>query len=164
MENLKIAAWMLRYGVRSLIHNLEAMPADRLDWKPEPNAKSALEIAGEVVGGMRMYRPILRGGEWDRSNPWPRFATLEEARSLLTQTAEEYATALEAAGPELNRLVDIAGGMLRAPRAALYPVMDLFHHHGQVCYLQTLLGDTDQHWNETAIAQFFGRESAKPPA
>jgi len=162
MENLKVAAWMLRYGVQSLIHNLEAMPADRLDWKPEPNARSALEIAGEVVGGMRMYLPILRGGEWDRSNPWPRFATLEEARSLLTQTAEEYATALEAAGPELNRLVDIAGGMLRAPRAALFPVMDLFHHHGQVCYLQTLLGDKEQHWDGNAINELWGPDSPEP--
>src|SRR5690348_9636753 len=123
MENLKVAAWMLRYGVRSLIYNLESMPADRLVWKPDPNAKSALEIAGEVVGGMRNYLPILRGGEGKRSNPWPRFTTLEEARSLLTSTAEEYTAALEGAGPELNRLVDIAGGMLRAPRAALFPVM-----------------------------------------
>lgn len=162
MENLKAAAWMLRYGVRSLIYNLECIPADRLDWKPDPNAKSALEIAGEVVGGMRNYLPILSGGERKQSNPWPRFITLEEARSLLTEMTEEYAGALEAAGPALNRLVDISGGMLRAPRAALFPVMDLFHHHGQVCYLQTLLGDKEQHWSQAAIDDLWGPDSPEP--
>jgi hypothetical protein len=164
MQNLKVAAWMLRYGVQSLAHNLEFIPADRLDWKPEPGAKSALEIAGEVVGGMRMYLPVLRGGEWDRSTRFPRPTTLDEARSLLAETADEYAAALEAAGPELDRPVSIAGGVLWAPRAVLFPVMDLFHHHGQVCYLQTLLGDREQHWNEAAIAELFGPESVEPRA
>lgn len=162
MENLKVAVWMLRYGARSLAHNLQFIPADRLDWKPEPGAKSALEIAREVVGGMRMYLPILRGGEWDRSREYPRVTSLDGARSLLAETAEEYAAALEAAGPELDRLVNIAGGMLRAPRAALYPVMDLFHHHGQVCYLQTLLGDREQHWNEAVITELWGPDSPEP--
>jgi hypothetical protein len=162
MENLKVAAWMVRYGARSLAHNLQFIRADRLDWKPEPCAKSALEIAREVVGGMRMYLPILRGGEWDRSTEYPRVSTLDEARSLLAETAEEYAAALEAAGPELDRLVNIAGGMLRAPRAALYPVMDLYHHHGQICYLQTLLGDREQHWNEAAITELWGPDSPEP--
>ena len=85
-----------------------------------------------------------------------------EARALLTETTEEYAAALEAAGPELDRLVDIAGGMLRAPRAALFPVMDLFHHHGQVCYIQTLLGDKEQHWDGDAINELWGPDSPEP--
>ena|SRR5712691_5790598 len=155
MEDLRVAAWMVRYGTRSLIHNLEFIPADRLDWKPEPGAKSALEITGEVVGNLRWCLPILRGGEWDTSTGRPRPSTLAEARSLLTEAADEYAVALEAAGPELDRMVNIAGGMLRAPRVALIPVLDLLHHHGQICYLQALLGDREQHWNEPAIAEFF---------
>src|SRR5437879_9150567 len=126
---------MVRYGVQSLIHNLEFIPADRLEWKPEPGAKSALEIAGEVAGNLRWCLPILRGGEWDTTGGRPRLATLDEARSLLTAAAGEYADALEAAGPELDRVVHIAGGPLWAPRAALIPVLDLLHHPGQICYL-----------------------------
>src|SRR6478672_3461888 len=101
MQNLKVAAWMLRYGARSLAHNLTFIPAERLDWKPEPGSKSALEIAQEVVGGMRIYLPILRGGEWGNKTPYPPVASLEEALSLLAEMAEEYAAALEAAGSEL---------------------------------------------------------------
>ena len=70
----------------------------------------------------------------------------------------------EAAGPELDRMVSIAGGMLWAPRAELIPVLDLLHHHGQICYLQSLLGDQEMHWYEPAIAEFFGRGSAGPAA
>jgi hypothetical protein len=163
MEKLKVAAWMLRYGARSLAYNLTFIPAERLDWKPEPGSKSALEIAREVVGGMRMYLPILRGGEWGNKTPYPPVTTREEALSLLAETAEEYAAALETAGPkELDRLVDIAGGPLRAARAVLFPVMDLYHHHGQVCYLQTLLGDREQHWNEAAITELWGPDSPEP--
>ena len=162
MDNLKVAAWLVRYGTRSFLHNLEFVPADRLDWHPEPGAHSALEITGEVVGNFRWCLPILRGGGWDTTGGRPRYSTLAEARAQLLEAADEYAAALEAAGPELDRPVEIAGGMLWAPRAVLIPVLDLLHHHGQICYLQTLLGDDEQHWNEAAIAEFFRRESAEP--
>ena len=106
MENLKVAAWMVRYGARSLAYNLGFIPADRLDWAPEPGAKSALQIAQEVVGGMRMYLPILRGGEWDNQTQYPPVPTLAVAQDLLAQTAEEYAAAQQHSKPE--RRVQVA--------------------------------------------------------
>jgi hypothetical protein len=145
MEDVKIAAWMLRYGTRSLIHNLQFIPEDRAEWKPEPGVKSALEIASEVLRGMRMYQPILEGPEYPDPRPaLPQPATLREAAVLLT------------AGPELDRPQAMPfGGVFRATRAACFPVFDLFHHHGQICYLQSLLGDTETHWDEAAIADEF---------
>src|SRR5688500_13987781 len=157
MEDLKAAAWMLRYGARSLAHNLEFIPAERADWKPDPTAKSPLEVAAEVIRALYMYRPIFDGPDYpDPRPPLPQLATLEEARNLLLAAAEDYAAALEAAGPELDRPQAMPfGGVFRAYRAVCFPVMDLFHHHGQVCYLQSLLGDTETHWNEAAIADEF---------
>jgi hypothetical protein len=157
MEDLKGAAWMLRYGVRSLIHNLQFFPADRAEWKPEPGAKSALEIAAEVLRGLTMYRPILDGTGY--SGPLPAFpqpSTLNEAAELLSTAAEEYAGRLEAAGPELDRPQEMPfGGVFRASRAVCFPLMDLFNHHGQILYLQSLLGDTEMHWPEAAIDDLF---------
>jgi hypothetical protein len=156
-EDLKAAAWMLRYAARSLAHNLEFIPADRAGWKPEPAAKSALEVAAEAVRVLHMYRPILDGPEYPE--PWPQApepATLEEAGRLLTAAAEAYAAALEAAGPELDRPQSMPfGGVFRASRAVCYPLLDILHHHGQICYLQSLLGDREMHWNEAAIADEF---------
>jgi hypothetical protein len=157
MEAVKIAAWMLRYAVRSLIHNVQQIPIDRVEWKPEPGAKSALEIVSEVLRAVTMYQPILEGPEYP--DPLPQFhqpATLQEATERLTAAVEQYAAALEAAGPELDRPQAMPfGGVFRATRAACYPVLEVFHHHGQICYLQSLLGDTEMHWDESAIADEF---------
>jgi hypothetical protein len=166
VEDLKTAAWMLRYGALSLAHNLQFLPADRAGWKPEAASKSPLEIAAEVIRGMRMYRPIFDGPDYPAARPAsPQPATLEEARSLLLATADDYASALERAGPELDRPQEMPfGGVFRASRAVCFPLMDLFHHHGQVCYLQTLLGDRETHWDEAAIADLFEWPAGDTPA
>src|SRR5205807_1931078 len=92
----------------------------------------------------------------DPRPPLPLPKTLPEAVELLEAAVEDYATALEAAGPELERGQAMPfGGVFRASRAVCYPVLDLFHHHGQIMYLQSLLGDRDQHWDEAAIAEEF---------
>jgi hypothetical protein len=174
MEDVRIAAWMLRYGARSLIHNLQFIPADRARWKPAGyprdsaggGAKSPLEIVTEVIRAVRMYQPILEGPEYPDPRPeLPQPATLQEAAQLLAAAVEQYAAALEAAGPELERPQPMPfGGVFRATRAACYPVLEVFHHHGQICYLQTLLGDTKMHWDEAAIADEFAVKSETAPS
>ena len=157
MEDLKVTAWMLRYGARSLAHNLKFIPTDRSNWKPHPAAKSPLEVAAEVIRALHMYRPIFEGGAYpDPRPPLPLPSTLEEAERLLMVAAEDYAAALEAAGPELDRPQAMPfGGVFLASRAVCFPLMDLFHHHGQIAYLQSLLGDQEMHWDEAAIAEEF---------
>jgi hypothetical protein len=166
VEDVKIAAWMLRYGARSLVHNLRFIPADRAEWKPEPGVKSALEIVTEVLRAVRMYRPILEGPDYPEPRPaLPQPATLQEAAEMLSTAVEEYAAALEAAGPDLDRPQEMPfGGVFRASRAVCFPVFDLFHHHGQICYLQSLLGDTEMHWDEAAIADEFAWKDEIPPS
>lgn len=157
MEDLKAVAWMVRYGARGMAYNLEFIPEERRDWQPDPAAKSPLEIAAEAVRALGMYRAIFDGPDYPR--PWPPYtppASLAEARTLLLAGAEDYAAALEAAGPELDRPQAMPfGGTFRAYRAVCYPLLDLMHHHGQICYLQCLLGDRETHWNEAAIADEF---------
>jgi hypothetical protein len=157
MEDLKAVVWMLRYGARSLAHNLKFIPEERAHWKPEPTAKSPMEIACEVTRALTMYRPILDGPDFpERPAPPPQPATLAEAAQQLLVTAEEYAVALEKAGPELNRPQAMPfGGVFLASRAACYPLLDIFQHHGQICYLQSLLGDAEMHWDAEAIEAEF---------
>lgn len=157
MEDVKVVAWMARYGARSLAHNLDFIPADREQWKPAPEAKSPLEVAAEAVRVFGMYLPMLEEGgfpEWRKGFEPP--ATLAEAKSALLEISERYARALEAAGPELDRAQPMPfGGVFRATRAACYPLLDLMNHHGQILYLQSLLGDAEMHWPEDAIADEF---------
>jgi hypothetical protein len=157
MEDLKAVAWMMRYGVRSLVHNLEQIPEEWAAWKPAPESKSPLEIAQEVIRAIQMFRGILDGPEAAKVRPnFAQPATLADARRDLLMVADEYATALEQAGEELDRPQAMPfGGVFRAYRAVCFPLMDLFHHHGQICYLQSLLGDDEMHWNADAIDQEF---------
>jgi hypothetical protein len=157
MEDLKTAAWMLRYAARSLAHNLQFIPEEKQDWKPDPSAKSPLEVAAEAVRVIHMYRPMLEGPDFPKERPeWPQPRTLAEAGELLTRSAEEYASLLEAAGPELDRAQAMPfGGVFRGTRAACYPLLDVLNHHGQILYLQTLLRDAEMHWDEAAIADHF---------
>jgi hypothetical protein len=127
MEDLKSAARLLRWAVENLVYNLSFIPEDRLEWKPEPGAKSPMEIAGEVVSGQRMMLPVFTGGEWTPQ---------------MTQ---------------MDRMVTIHGSPVWAPRAVLLPVVDAIHHHGQITYIQTLLGDGEYHFDMEAAGRFFAR-------
>ena len=157
MEDVKAAAWMIRYGARSLAHNLDFIPADREQWKPAPEAKSPLEVAAEAIRVCGMYLPMLEeGGFPPFRQPFQPPASLAEAKTQLLEIADRYARALEAAGPELDRAQPMPfGGVFRATRAACYPLLDLMNHHGQILYLQSLLGDAEMHWSEEAIAAEF---------
>jgi len=64
--------------------------------------------------------------------------------------AAEYAEALQRVDPaQLSRTVSIAGAFsFPLARAASLPVIDMIHHHGQIAYIQTLLGDEEFHFFE----------------
>ena len=162
MEDVKAAAWMIRYGAQRLAHYLGFIPAEREHWTPAPEAKSPLEIASEAVRVFGMYLPMLEQGEFPPFNRgFEPPASLAEAKTQLLEISEQYARALESAGPELDRAQPMPfGGVFRATRAACYPLLDLMNHHGQILYLQSLLGDAEMHWSDEAIQAEFASPAA----
>ena len=79
--------------------------------------------------------------------------------SQLTEASTAYATALDAAGDELERPVESPFGTMWASSAVLFGAIDLLHHNGQLTYIQSLLGDAEMHFPENALGEYFG-----PPA
>jgi hypothetical protein len=150
MHPLDSLVGLANFAAKNTAYNLKFIPSDKLNWKPAPTANSALEIVTHVTGAMTSMLPALAGGEWTPPQVTPP-TTLDEAQELLTTTAEKYAAALVQIPPqELGKNVTVFGG-LTAPlaRAASMPVVDLIHHHGQIAYIQTLLGDVDMHFYES---------------
>jgi uncharacterized damage-inducible protein DinB len=157
MTNLEPVARVVRWGVESMAFNLGQLPADKLNWKPNPESKSAMEVTGEVVGVMRMMLGLMKTGSFERpagveaTGEGPiRYAipsSLEEAQRQLAETGEAFAAALEKAGAELERPVQTPFGTMLGSRVVLWGMIDLVHHHGQISYLQTLLGDKEMHSN-----------------
>jgi uncharacterized damage-inducible protein DinB len=148
MHPLETVASLLEWAARNTAYNLEFIPADRLDWKPAPAAKSAYEIIQHVCAAIGGMQPVLEGAsEWAPSEePLP--TSLAEAQQQLLSRCEAYAAALrQVPASDLSRTITIAGTFhMPLARAASMATVDLIHHHGQIAYLQTLLGDEEFHF------------------
>jgi hypothetical protein len=156
MSQFTHIARLVRFGAEDLAFQLGFIPEDKLDWKPDPASKSALQVAGEVIGVMQSQIIILNGGEIEFSN-LPHPSTLEEARTQLAATAEEFAGLLESADEAaLERRLETPFGPLWASYGVTFGLVDLLHHHGQITYIQSLLGDGENHFDGPIISRWFG--------
>lgn len=155
MADLRPLARIVRWGTASTIYNLGKLPADKLDWKPEPTCKSALDVVAEVTGVMRMSMPLFQGGVMEYQ-PETAAATREEAIARLQEASDAYVAALEAAGDELEQPVETPFGTFWGTYSVVFGMIDLLHHHGQLTYLQSLLGDAENHADMDATKQCFG--------
>jgi len=85
-----------------------------------------------------------------------------DARQAILKAVDEYATKLEQADPaQLQREIQLPFGTFWAARFALFPVIEIIHHRGQICYLQSLLGDAEARFDEEAVPAFFGRPAGR---
>lgn len=149
MHPLHGLAQQARWASSDLAHNLEFIPADKLDWKPAPTAKSVLEIVAHLTGFMKIMVGVLHGEPWQPPASAPA-ANVGEAQELLRTLGQEYAAALEQVAPEtLGTPMVLPFGTFPTAQAASMPVVELIHHRGQILYIQTLLGDTEDHFLPT---------------
>jgi hypothetical protein len=91
---------------------------------------------------------MLNGGEFK-----PDFTPAtnrEEAKALVIRLSEAYAAKLRSLSPQdAEGTVQMPfGGAWPKARAISLPVIDLVHHHGQIAYIQMLLGDATSHFEE----------------
>jgi hypothetical protein len=145
MHPLTGVAGLVEWAGPDLAHNLDFIPEDRLNWKPAPDTKSALECAAEAAIFMKSMIPVLAGAEWTQPDYSP--PSKVEIQELLRTASKEYADALRALPPErLGEVISTPFGDTPLGRLASFPVVEVIHHRGQVCYLQTMLGDKENHF------------------
>ncbi len=148
MNEMKQLADELNWAAQNLAYNLDFIPDDKLDWKPAPTASSALEIVGHLLG---VYHHIgkMMGDDSSSDSSEPQTPTSrDEAKIKLVAAAEEYSYKLLALTPEdMAREVDFPFGKFKLGFAATMPVTDTVHHHGQIAYIQSLLGDEESHFD-----------------
>jgi uncharacterized damage-inducible protein DinB len=149
-ERLETLAGQVRWAAKNIAYNLDFIPDDKLNWKPAPQALSALEIAGHVIGVFNHFRERVENPQAESNfhgdHPVP--ASREEAKTKLIEAGEEYCRVLTALTPEsLSQIVELPFGKLPLGFIAAMPATDAIHHHGQIAYIQTLLGDTESHFD-----------------
>ncbi len=147
MNQVEAMAGQAVWAAKNIAYNLDYIPADKLDWKPAPTANSALEIVHHLVVVLKSGKSALETGDFQSADS-PAPTNAEEAKQALVSAAEEYAQALRAVKPEdWNKSINLRFGTRPLSFVASMPVVDLLHHHGQIAYIQTLLGDTEPHFD-----------------
>lgn len=150
MDHLELIAAQTRWSGENIAYNLEFVPDEKLCWKPSPTANSALEIVNHTVGALKGMQEALGTGTWEP----PRFTPATDrrtAQALIREASRDYAEALRGlAGTDFNRTVQLPWGAFPLRECIHFPVFDLFHHRGQICYLQTIWGDTQDHFDPNA--------------
>jgi hypothetical protein len=91
------------------------------------------------------WQPLLRGGPM-ADVAASHAGTVAEAQEWLTRAVRKFTQDVRSmSAEELDRPVETPVGTLTGQRIAALAVIDLLHHHGQIAYIQTLLGDTETH-------------------
>jgi uncharacterized damage-inducible protein DinB len=148
MSMMEAMAGQVQWAGSNLAYNLKFIPEDKLNWKPAPEALSALEIVNHVAQPLIGMRSYLDGGEFKAD--FEPATDLKSAQELVRSASAAYAEKLRSLAPQdLEGTIQMPfGGEWPKARAATLPVIDLTHHHGQIVYIQSLLGDTESHFEE----------------
>jgi len=149
MHPLQVLIESLEWASKNTAHNLDFIPDDKLAWKPEPDAKSALEIVHECITTISWMHGTLTGVTYDPTVKIPVPETRAAAQEQLLEVSAKYLALLQSFGAaDLEGNLELSFGPFPRSRALALPILDLTHHHGQLAYIQTLLGDTVSHFYE----------------
>lgn len=130
---------------KNIANNLDFLPDDKLNWKSSPTANSALEIMDHLVAVIQFQTANMRGDENPQFTQL-HFQSRDEAKAALHDAAREYSqVVVSLKEDEWNREITLPFGTFSAMMLGEIAVSDAMHHHGQIVYLQTMLGDTESH-------------------
>ena len=156
MNALQAWAEQAEWGTKNLVHNLDFIPDNKLDWKPTPEATSALEVVQHLVGAFAHITSGMRKSYGEENVPEPaameKPANREEAKQQLETVLQDYLSLLQRV-----KLEDL-GNIVPSPMGAMpfwfllqMPPIDAIHHHGQISYIQMLLGDAESHFDMSLL-------------
>jgi hypothetical protein len=143
--------------------NARALPEDKLDWRPNPEMRSVLEIAQEVAQSPSWGVQILANRGWGGpTNPEEMQAAMEQAmaeqrswdtldkcESVMQSNLEKLAESIRAfPEEELTNTVHLpfgAGMTLQLAEICMVQNWNATYHLGQICYVQLMNGDKEMH-------------------
>ncbi len=147
MHPLETMAQQIEWAGGNFAYNLGFIPDDKIDWKPAPHAKSALEIVNHTAEALLKMSSVLRGGKYQAD--FVATTTRAAAQSAIRESAAQFAQTIRGLKPEeFEQIVVLPWGECSKNDAVSLNAVEIAHHHGQIAYIQTLLGDTVSHFEE----------------
>ncbi len=142
MTPIELICAQLDWANKNICHNLDFLPEDKLNWKPQPSAKSPLEIVHHMTDTINMMTSGITG---EKKILTPA-TNATEAKRLVDQAISHHQNVIKALTPEqLEQTATLPIGEFSMIAAAALPVTESINHHGQFTYIQTLLGDDESH-------------------
>jgi uncharacterized damage-inducible protein DinB len=124
---------------------IEAIPPGKQDYRPDANAKSALELATHIVAAEHLFTTAVITGAFDFANPErpPAGASLADiARWYADTTAKDLARLAAVPAEALVKVIDFRG-LFQLPAVAYldFSMRHIVHHRGQLSvYLRPMGG------------------------
>lgn len=117
---------------------LKALPVDKLDWKPDPKARTAMELAAAIAGESLSFAEFLKNGKSDVASERMVFQTLDEVVAATNKgltDAQTIATAMtdvDWAADSSLMAGDKEIWKTTKGKMALGLLLDIIHHRGQL--------------------------------
>ena len=133
---------------------IEAIPSNNGDYRPEPVAKTALELAWHIVASEKRFLRAVITGAFDFS-PMPRPDSVRNSAQIAAWFDEMFAEGLSQlerlSGEQLAQPIDFRG-VLRLPAVGFLQVgmNHTIHHRGQLStYLRPMGGKVPSIYGES---------------
>ena len=116
---------------------IEAVPADKCGWKPDPKSKSALELAWHIASSECFFMNGIALGKYEQTGDGSMPATIKTPADVLKWYDENHAKAISQLAPlkgdSLTRPIKFFG-MFTFPAIAYAGLMcsHSIHHRGQL--------------------------------
>lgn len=136
---------------RQLLHDLEMIPADKRNWRPDGGASSAHQIVAHCAEVYEWQAAFLRGEGIEVADEFP--SSHEESletEAVIRQMEEGFARVCDAldelAEEQLPQSRTMPWGEeMPVTRLIWRPARHAVLHDGQLTYIQLLLGDKELH-------------------
>jgi len=155
------ASFLLQYTLptiqnehRSTRSVIEAIPQSHLDYKPDPHAKTAMELAWHIVAAEHRFYGGIVAGVFDFA-PIHQPETVGTARDIAQWYGQSFErnfrTLAELSGEQLVKVLDFRG-LFRLPAVAYlnFSLHHTIHHRGQLStYLRAMGGKVPSIYGES---------------
>jgi uncharacterized damage-inducible protein DinB len=112
---------------------LKAVPADKADYRPDPNSMSAFDLSWHMAASETRFLRSLPVGEF-YFGPIEKVKTMDEVIAFYEESFARDLAALKAAsGEQLAKIMDFRG-MFQLPAVAFiqFSIGHIIHHRGQL--------------------------------
>jgi len=153
MSELQRLVTLSQSSADALMKGLRFVPQEKRDWKPAPTAWSAHEVVAHLSYWTTYFTKAVKGetltppdeASWRASTKELKEAA--QAEKLVERVHQEFVAAVKGlSDKDLAREVELPWGKETVASAVGGNFWHVTYHQGQLNYIQTLLGDREDHF------------------